>query len=587
MMKRMIGILAALVLLCGLVPAGCAEETVTFSWWIPRNEDTSYYDNYRQNPVIQYLLETRTYAGKKLELEFQAGISGSERENFSNMLSTESLTDVFNLAYCDYTAETLLEDGYIMDLTELIQQYMPNYMALIENDPELASFAYSYVDGEKRLLTIMSMDEIPADPFEGFCYRRDWIAKYGKNPVTGEPFTYNYDENGNMQDDVVFPSGGTYPIYISDWEWMFGIFTEAMQALGIQNSYCISIYYQGFNQAGDMFSPFGGGGPNWYRDQNGNAAFGATSEAMRAYLRCMNTWYKNGWLDKAFAQRSGDMFFAINSTAVHQGAVPMWQGRQAEVGNQMDMHDGGLTEGIWVCGAPQPINDVYGDDSVKGVQPYTFFTYCRANDGIAINKNAAKKDLAVLLSFIDQLYSFEGACIHSVGLSKEILEASGKDTPWYQTMAKFGLTEGIYELQEENGETYIYHNKKVDTLLLNAMMLNRVSGYRYNNHFRYSEAFRPAVLTEAIALWRLYTGTGYLQSNVTNLISAKDSSKLSKIKNNVVTYMSQNVPKFILGQKGFDIDNDTDWKNFCKTIEKYGVDKVTKMYQEALDTLAR
>ena len=148
MMKRMIGILAALVLLCGLVPAGCAEETVTFSWWIPRNEDTSYYDNYRQNPVIQYLLETRTYAGKKLELEFQAGISGSERENFSNMLSTESLTDVFNLAYCDYTAETLLEDGYIMDLTELIQQYMPNYMALIENDPELASFAYSYVDGK-------------------------------------------------------------------------------------------------------------------------------------------------------------------------------------------------------------------------------------------------------------------------------------------------------------------------------------------------------------------------------------------------------------------------------------------------------
>ena len=100
MSKRIISILGVLILLCGLVPAGCAEETVTFSWWIPRNEDTSYYDNYRQNPVIQYTLDTKTYAGKKLELEFQAGISGSERENFSNMLSTESLTDVFNLAYC-------------------------------------------------------------------------------------------------------------------------------------------------------------------------------------------------------------------------------------------------------------------------------------------------------------------------------------------------------------------------------------------------------------------------------------------------------------------------------------------------------
>ena len=150
MLKRLLCTLAGLMLLCGLIPAASAEETVTFSYWIPRNEDTSYYDNHRQNPVIQYLLGTRTYAGKKLDLEFKAGIPGSERDNFSNMLSTESLTDVFNLAYCDYTPETLLKDGYILDLTDLLPQYMPNYMNLIENDPELASFAYSYVDGEPR-----------------------------------------------------------------------------------------------------------------------------------------------------------------------------------------------------------------------------------------------------------------------------------------------------------------------------------------------------------------------------------------------------------------------------------------------------
>lgn len=61
MSKRIISILGVLILLCGLVPAGFAEETAAFSWWIPRNEDTSYYDNYRQNPVIQYTLATYTY----------------------------------------------------------------------------------------------------------------------------------------------------------------------------------------------------------------------------------------------------------------------------------------------------------------------------------------------------------------------------------------------------------------------------------------------------------------------------------------------------------------------------------------------
>lgn len=39
MLKRLLCILAVLVLLVGLLPAAVAEETVTYSYWIPRNED--------------------------------------------------------------------------------------------------------------------------------------------------------------------------------------------------------------------------------------------------------------------------------------------------------------------------------------------------------------------------------------------------------------------------------------------------------------------------------------------------------------------------------------------------------------------
>ena len=167
------------------------------------------------------------------------------------------------------------------------------------------------------------------------------------------------------------------------------------------------------------------------------------------------------------------------------------------------------------------------------------------------------------------------------------METMDHDTPWYQLMAKFGLENGLYELIEENGEKYLYHTEQVDTLLANAMMLNRTVKYRYVGHFRYSENFRPAYLQEALDLWELYPSTGFMQSNVSNLIPAKDNSKLSKIKNNITTFMAQNVPKFIMGQKGFDINNDKDWENYCKTINKYGADKVSEMYQKALDILAR
>ena len=151
--------------------------------------------------------------------------------------------------------------------------------------------------------------------FMGHIYRRDWVAKYGKNPKTGEAFTFGYtdpNDKDTWYDDVVFPSwykedlkakyleidpswDGTIPVYLSDWEWMFDIFTTAMKDLGITDGYCYSPYYMGFAETGDLFSGFGGGGPLWYKDREGNAQFGADGDSMLSYLECMNTWYQKGW----------------------------------------------------------------------------------------------------------------------------------------------------------------------------------------------------------------------------------------------------------------------------------------------------
>ena len=584
MKKHWIALLLAL-LLTSLCAVGTAEETASFTWWIARSEDTSYYDSYNDNPIVQHLLAEKTYAGKRLSLDFWAGVSGSEKENFNNMLATGDLADMIDLSHSDYTPATLYEDGYILDLTAAVQEHMPNYWNLLQEDSELAEYAWSYVDGEKMLLSLMVFAQQPDDPFEGFCYRRDWVAKYGKNPVSGEAFTYGFDENGKWQDDVVFPCGETDPYYISDWEWMFEIFTTAMADQGIADGYCYSVFYPGYMGSGDLYTGFGGGTPWWSRDREGNAAFGANSDNMRAYLQCMNHWYEQGWMDKAFAERSGDMFYIIDSKSVHQGKVGLWQGRQAEVGTEMDLGNGGFTDGIVVYGCAQPINDVYGADAQKNHQPDSFYSFSRAMTPVALTTKADGKDLSVLLGFIDQFYDMgEGSLLKSHGFSKAQMEGMDQNTPWYQTYAKFGLTEGTYEVVEENGEMY-WHHTVGDSLLGNAMKLNRLLGYTMNEHSRYPEETRSAMLQSAIDLWALYPNTGYLRSNVENLIPTSDIAKKTKIDNNIQTYMSQNVPKFIMGQNGFDIDNDADWASYVKVIDKYGPDKVTQMYQTALDML--
>lgn len=156
--------------------------------------------------------------------------------------------------------------------------------------------------------------------FQGFCYRRDWIAKYGANPQTGAAFTYGFtDENDfeSWEDDVVFPNGTDEPLYISDWEWMFEIFEKAMEEQGISDGYCYSPYYYGYMQTGDLFTGFGGGAPYWYND-NGTCVNGIETDSFRAYLQCLNTWYQKGWLDKSFSEHTSDVFFAVDAPKVFQ-----------------------------------------------------------------------------------------------------------------------------------------------------------------------------------------------------------------------------------------------------------------------------
>ena len=87
------------------------------------------------------------------------------------------------------------------------------------------------------------------------------------NEVTEFTSSEGEDPNNDYTDNVIFPSGKTDPYTISDWEWMFEIFEKAYADLGIDDSYCISMYYPGFSWTGDLCSCFGGGNFAFYEDE--------------------------------------------------------------------------------------------------------------------------------------------------------------------------------------------------------------------------------------------------------------------------------------------------------------------------------
>lgn len=503
-------------------------------------------------------------------------------------LKTKLKTDiqhgnVVDLSYSDYSPATLLADGYILDLTEYVADYMPNYSRLLTEDPDLAEYGYSYVDGEKRVLFLTNFNGRQPESFSGFCYRRDWIARYGTHPQTGEAFTGSWDENGIWTDNVIFPNGTDTPLYISDWEWMFEIITRALQDQGIRDGYCISLYYTGAMGSGELYTGFGGGCPWWYRTADGKAAYGGASENMRTFLTAMNNWWNQGWIDRSFAQRSGDMFYSIDSTTVHQGKVGMWIGRLSELGGAMDI-DTEYTKGIMVCGAPQPINDLYGEAAQQNHMPDCLYAAPKMMFGVAVTTKALGKDLTPLFSFLDSLYDEERSNITYNGFSDRQLATMPEDAAWKQMYLRFGLENGIWMESDEEGVDGTY-TPYTDLLLMNAMKGGRLTKYYPYANIRWTAESREPVVQSAIDNWARYPSTAYIQDYVDAMISPRNMSKKSKIDNNQRTYQAQTLPKFIMGEKGFDIASDTDWANYCKVIEKYGVQKVTEMYQEALDQM--
>jgi len=590
-MKKLAMLILVLVVVLSLVSCGnkaeenkpVVKETVEISWWIPRGEDSTYYMSYEDNPAIRYL-ETKEFGGKQVDFKFMIPISGSERDNFNTLLMTEDYTKIFDMSYCTSSPAELLEDGIIWDLTPYMEQYMPNYLAILKANPSLAPYVYNSINGEKKILTLYSITYETLGNFMGLNYRRDWVAKYGTHPVSGAKFTYGYTDPADYNtyyDDVVFPSGGPDPVYVSDWEWMFKIFDKARTDLGIADGYNISLYYKGYSEAGGLFdAAFGGGTPIWYRDMQGNAQFGGTSEALRAYVQMMNAWYKKGWLDKSFAEHTSDQIYAIESAKMNSGKVGAFVGRRGNSGGQMDMGDK-LTKGIMIYGARPAINDVYGSDAVKNNKPYSLYQYSHLRGHLCISKKASEEDVKVILSMLDYLFTEEGGCLLAFGLTKE-----QNDELKDPTYAKYNLDNGAFSREKlPDGSTAYHRDAKLldDNDLASAMAAKRVAiGY-------YSKGFVPALnesytvkALQAMAEWDYYYNTGYIDKALQSQFTAEEAATYSKVYANIDTYMSQNIPKFITGS--LDV-NGTDWDNYVKMLNKYSPQKVTAIYQRIFDSV--
>lgn len=589
-LKRCLASLLALCMGTALL-AGCdggsgggggAADT-TFTYWISAGVDSSYYADYRDSPVYTYYLNKSwptSHGDVQIDFDFQIPVTGSEADNFNTLLATGEYADIMELSRYTGSIMELYEEGTILDLTEYVEKYMPNYMAWLDAHPDAKLRATQLVDGEPRYLTLHAVADI-GKAWCGYMYRRDWILKYGTSPVDGSTFSGEFTatladgtpDGESWQDNIVFPSGGPDPVYVSDWEWMLDIFQTALAEEGITDGYGMSIYYPGYLGTGDLVSGFGGGGPSWYKDPDGQVHYGATEDHVRVYLQAMSTWYENGWLDKAFAEHSSDMFYRIDEAKVRQGKVGVWIGLTSQLFNTMDAGEP-LTEGIMVYPATTPINDVYGTAATQNKTPYTVYSNDVLGPAFAISDKAAEKDLEALFLCLDYMYSDEGALVgyftaeQVAELNQPIFERYGLEGGTYDVVdtADGSMLRPVEAIRNEGG------NLKL--AIMGARGLSRDCNSLTLEGSERWEEFR--------AVWITYPDTG----NVTGfipLLPLEDAKAYSKIQTQTNEFLEKNVPGFINGSK--DPFNDNDWNAFVNAVNKYNPDSVSEMIQSLIARL--
>ena len=571
------------------------DEAHSFTFWITQGVDSSYYLDYKDNPAVQYAL-TKTYKGKdgkdvKIDVGFDIPATGTAKDNLNTLISTGDYQDVMDMSIYTGDVMDLYEQGIAQDLTTYVEDYMPNYMAYLDAHPDIKMLATNNVDGEKKYIKLYSNSNQLADQWTGYLYRRDWLVKYAKNPADGSSFSGEYtikndDGTYNMDswvDNVVFPSGGSDPVYVSDWEWMLGIFKTAIAEEGITDGYCMSLSYAGFVATGDLTNSFGGAAGAWYKNQDGKIVYGADDDNFRLYLQVMNKWYANGWIDTAFPEHSNDMFYKIDDAKVRQGKVGLWQGIGSQMVGRIASEDG-FAKDMVVYAAKPAINDVYGTEEQKNITPFCFYQSTLEGTPIIITDKASEKDMIALCSYLDYFYSDEGMLLRSQGLSKEQYNATQNE--FYTNN---GLTEGAYTVTEDAEGTNVL--TWVDALLEDEMLQNAAAGGRLfglqgvpNGYIRVNPK-ETETYRHNINEWAVYKNTGFLGQTFIGQLDSDSGKIYSKTNTNLTEFTSKNVPAFIQGTK--DPNKDADWEAYKKALSKYNPDQVTQILQDLLDSLSK
>jgi len=257
------------------------DTPVTLKGYYPMTAEslqvlTSWNDNEGQKELAK-----RT----GVTIEWQNPVIGQDSEAFTIMINSGTLPDIIVYPFTAYPGgyTAALNDGLILDVKDLVDQYAPNYRVLREEYDDFRKG--SMTDDGKLPGFFTCMKSTISQPWGGFMIRKDWLT------------------------DLGLPM----PVTFDDWYTTLKAFKEEKGA-----TIPLIMQKNGLYFGDDFISGFDIVATSGFYQIDGAVKYGPIQPAFKEYLTLVNKWYEEGLIGEDF-MTDQSMFYAPNPQNIGTG----------------------------------------------------------------------------------------------------------------------------------------------------------------------------------------------------------------------------------------------------------------------------
>lgn len=495
------------------------DEDYSFSMWVSFSDNMSAFmpNQFADNLAYKKAVEM---TGVDVDLVCVSVFSNSEQ--FSLRVASNDLPNVItNVGMLwNQSFDTAIDDDVFIDLTDMIENYMPAYKECYDQLPE---------DTKRELHTdsgyipkLISINNYPAGATEGAFVRTDYLKKVGLDIPT------TYDE----LDEVLHA-----------FQSELGLEEPLMATAGIvhtSNALC-----SGFDVSGS-FSVFPMVSEPYYV-VDGKVKFGTIEPGFKEYMEMFSRYYAEGIIHPDFMSKNQNpMEFG---GTISSGTTGVFFGETNMVPNYVA--DGQSTDPNFEIAPLPPITKEPGAATHFGTVQSPISGRLA---GIAVS--TADTDFEKLATYLDFFFTEEGALLSAMGV-----EGNEDGSYIYDEDGKLQYSDYWHsiELTEMEKPTLFIYS------VMPMLCPETPSSYTMDLQF------------ECAPVWGTNADTAYQMPTAISMTAEESEAYYAKY-SDIQTLISENLTKFAVGERSMD-----EWDSFVQQIKDLGIDECIALKQAAVD----